>query len=112
MNFKISDKVVCVDNRPCDLSRRGPLKKGTVYVVEDAWVCERHHWPLVCVVGDEAMFNELGYKCGWDPRRFRLLSDVQAENRVVNGVKIARQQDDELRNYLGLPKRENAGDRP
>ncbi len=73
--FKVSDKLVCVDDCP-GLQRHEYthyVKRGVVYVVREARVTE--HGAGVLLVG---VYNPI--KRGFFAHRFRLLSEVQAEN--------------------------------
>ena len=80
MNFKISDKVVCVDNSAPKVDWDNVVTKGRVYVIRAAWLSSLGK-PLVLTVGDSDALNFHGLPMGWAASRFRLLSDVQAENR-------------------------------
>jgi hypothetical protein len=80
--FKVSDKVVCVDASPGMITGRICLAHGQVYVVEG---CEpgfpSPHWK-VYLVGIDLGLNQAGETIGFAHTRFRLLEEVQAENRA------------------------------
>lgn len=88
MNFKINDKVVCVDDKPGTKPWKyefpsGRVKKGVVYVVEDVKMIlfKNGYFERVFIVGCPAIRIRSGRNDGWQPWRFRRLEEIQAENR-------------------------------
>lgn len=89
INFRISDKVVCVDDV---FIREKLLNKGSVYVV-------RGFSDIYCLSGKTGIFSfgvlivgvindkDFGVDIGFCPSRFRLLSEVKAENAAKAGRK-------------------------
>lgn len=80
--FKISDKVVCVDDRlrfaPRLTYPRGFVELGVVYVVRS--VDYRPRGQLVQIVGKPAI-GKRGSDIGYWSSRFRKLEDIKEENR-------------------------------
>lgn len=89
MTFRISDKVVCVDDSPApERPGRNPhtLKKGTVYtvceVLPDIAIPSGIHLGGfgVNVTGQKLGSHPTGIPYGFKASRFRKLTDIQAEN--------------------------------
>lgn len=91
MNFQISDKVVCINDTPIsqfDGSSRlgyslpgGMIKKGMIYVIS-GFTQSRPAGTFkgVAIVG-KPVFRGSGPDLGWHPNRFRLISEIQEENK-------------------------------
>lgn len=96
MSFKVSDKVVCVDAVPGAGTLGGEyeypggyLKHGDVYVVNGLFLddgIEGAPEECLLIVGKPSIprkgFTYEGQDVGYASRRFRLLSEIQAENRA------------------------------
>ena len=86
--FNISDKVVCVaehlraDTHNCP---DGFPAKGGVYVVRGLYFGAMPDLGLM-LVGFRAFSHISGNEVGFTSRKYRLLSEVQAENAVKNAV--------------------------
>lgn len=88
MSFKVSDKVVCVDDAPCHDPRwirteGGPLLKGRVYVVSDINTEEYSDTGKTLglfLVGQKRVWDPTGKEHAFAAYRFRKLSEIQAEN--------------------------------
>lgn len=90
--MKISDKVVCVDDSPRpDIEWKFPpsawVVKGEVYTIRETVVFEGE----LCV-RLSGIFGGVWRECpdiesAWWSTRFRLLSEIQAENRSTKKVK-------------------------
>ncbi len=93
MNFKISDKVVCVDASPG--SPQGPqqyrgviiLVKNQTYVVTGTTKCPVSGVGGVTLAGFDLGTSKLGPN-GLRATRFRLLSEVQAENAALRSKNV------------------------
>lgn len=85
--FKISDKVVCVDDAfevSQSLTYSSLPRKGVVYVIKGfcaAYPFERGDEPAAWLVGIRAVIYK-GDEIPFRASRFRLLSEVQEENRL------------------------------
>lgn len=84
--FKISDKVVCVGFWPDE--RNGapvPFQRDTVYVIEGVahWLVNPLYWGvhIVGLPDKPHSYSSTGLEF-WGAARFRLLSEVQQENRL------------------------------
>lgn len=85
MSFQINDKVVCVDAAPSRncLFPSSALKKGSIYVVEGLDLEEDMQGDIgLHLVGVSSFLHPRGIWLGWNSRRFRKLSEVQAENTL------------------------------
>jgi hypothetical protein len=95
MNFKQSDKVVCICDS-WDLTRfitMGDVPvKDRVYVVSGSIQDDNNHIGLV-LVGCRVVHRGTGRDMGWDYQQFRKLEEVQAENRA----RVEREEALELR---------------
>ena len=79
--FQINDKVVCVDARNTgDPTLAMPLKEGVVYVVRGVDTDFPDGAVGLFVVGACAGYWGRQGEVPFDSKRFRKLSDVQAEN--------------------------------
>ena len=77
----ISDKVVCVDDSPSANTGRKCLELNKVYVVEGVDTqpyCDTN-FALFLVGIPTEIHPTTGRILGWNPKRFRLLADLQAE---------------------------------
>jgi len=86
--FKVSDKVVCVDDRRVHFQNVAPdgyVQKGRVYVV-------RGHSPVpggIQVVGLRIIDSLSGEELGFVNERFRKLEEVREENRKAQQEPVA-----------------------
>lgn len=93
--FKVSDKVVCVDDSPgwgnnCMLGKPLPIKAGVVYVVREFRIGNEGH-PSISVVGITLPSTPSGKEIFFREERFRLLSEVKAENaKKAKNLQILR----------------------
>lgn len=83
--FQTNDKVVCVDDAPARGNNRHrgaplPIEKGVVYVVRGMETLARTGTTVVYLVGIYFPKNRDGLEYGFEPNRFRKLSDIRAEN--------------------------------
>lgn len=83
--FKESDKVVCVNDSPNPWTgERFPIKRGVVYVVEGVAIAtgaDGSRGQGLDLVGVSLPLNKRGEPYMACATRFRLLADVQEENR-------------------------------
>lgn len=83
--FKISDKVVCVDDsgqHKCKARVQGDVvARGVIYVVRGA-VDDDFGVPCIYLTGVFGGLWHDGREVPFKARRFRLLSEVQEENRL------------------------------
>lgn len=86
MNFKVSEKVVCVDtskpNRANKTGRINRLKLGRIYVIRDILVGPSYKNAGVRLVGMCAGFWMDGEEAGYSAYRFRKLDEIREENRA------------------------------
>lgn len=86
--FAVSDKVVCVDDKPRANHPKIPgyplPVKGIIYVVRDAWDDPfASEGALVQLVGFPEVHSPIyGIRMGFTPSRFRKLEDIKCENRA------------------------------
>lgn len=85
--FKISDKVVCVDDKFAKEDNAFYYSlpvAGVVYVVREVYWTTSHDIPVVgiCVTGVHGKpCDETGLESGFRAWRFRKLEDIKEENR-------------------------------
>jgi hypothetical protein len=86
MNFKPSDKVVCVSafnlNPGCLILEGSMPKANVVYVVRGFYTCPIVKNDALYLVGIKCNRHQIGLEFGWDNRGFRKLEDIQAENQA------------------------------
>lgn len=87
MNFKVSDKVVCIETPAADFfgmfRRVGPVPEvGRVYVIDKIIHCAISTG--LALVGSTSFFIPQDRECGYHHSLFRKLEEVQAENRAKN----------------------------
>jgi hypothetical protein len=88
MNFKPSDKVVCVNEKfrlPIQMVVLGGVapKKDVTYVVRGITICRYSGTVGLLLVGIECTLHpETFLEYGWDEFAFRKLEEIQAENKA------------------------------
>lgn len=98
MNFQISDKVVCVDDKPGPFSHQyvyanGYVKKDEVYTVEEVVIQYgrlinggKGHWDSLLLVGKPSFNLKSGNIVGFSTRRFRRLQDLKNEAKSTHKI--------------------------
>jgi len=85
--FKVSDKVVCIEDRGLDTTI-SPIHTGTVYVVRGVHFTKRFHGgipvgtPGVYLVGLRGPIHSNGNEISYRAARFRKLDEIKEENRL------------------------------
>jgi hypothetical protein len=109
--FKINDKVVCTDDSPgmgrnCMAGRTPPIQIGHVYVVRECKPSPPHCGDagrsLVWLTGVFLPDYSKGEEIGFYAERFRLLSEIQAENRLKLELQTMIGQQQKIEEMLGL----------
>ena len=93
MSFRVGDKVVCVDDKPCAIQARAGLRRsgevpvqGRVYVIRAVWRSPESlpgvnpSGILLQFVGFPDQISIRGNLCGFTAWRFRKLDDIKQEN--------------------------------
>ncbi len=92
MSFKVSDKVVCVDDSPNpghEWCHSRWVKRGVTYVIRG--FARTLTDTGVLVTGITGALNPAlnpPEECCWNPARFRKLSDIQAENAALRSKNV------------------------
>ena len=87
MSFKISEKVVCVDDQNWTKENKTPQGypiKGKVYVVRDTRINMRQ---LGLMLVGLVTYGISGEEVGFRASRFRRLEEIQAENKLKKSQK-------------------------